>query len=176
MERYEKLIWKICHHISGDNAIANLEDNYQDLCIAALDAIRGFEKKTGEKVEDFLDSVLFGKYLKTCLWNHKNNKGAKIAKKYPLTKGTVPVFDNEEVLNLKGDEGSSVETSIFFQELKKDLDEEQRDCLKILLEGRDVFHSNGKINISKLARKMGTYWVKARKIVDSIAEIMSNEL
>ena len=174
--RYEKLIWKICHNISGDNAIASLEDNYQDLCIAALDAIRGFQKKTGEMPEDFLDTVLFGKYLKTCLWNHKNNKGAKITKKYPLTKKQVSMFDNEEVLLMEGQSGEQAENSVFFREIRKDLADEQRYVLKLLLDDRELLHPSGKVNVSKLSRKLGVSWPKTKNIVSSIGKIINNEL
>ena len=37
-ERYGKLMHTISSKISGDNAIANHEDNYADLCVAALES------------------------------------------------------------------------------------------------------------------------------------------
>ena len=43
-EKYGRLIHKIGHWISGDNAIASHDDNTQDIWIAAMEAIRGYEK------------------------------------------------------------------------------------------------------------------------------------
>ena len=46
-KQYNGLLWTISHRISGDRAIASLEDNFADLQIVALEAVAGFEKKTG---------------------------------------------------------------------------------------------------------------------------------
>ena len=99
--KYGKLIHKIGHWISGDAAISSHQDNTQDIWIAAMEAIKGYEKKENLKFEEFWGSKGFDKYIKTCLWNVKNSKGARITKRMPLTKGTVSIVDNEEVLSLQ---------------------------------------------------------------------------
>ena len=51
-DRYEKLMWTVARNISGDRAIADLETNYADLCVAAIDSIR-----CGKVPKDYLDRV-----------------------------------------------------------------------------------------------------------------------
>jgi len=80
-ERYGKLMHTIAMKISGDDAIASHEDNYADLCIAALESIEGFEKKTGEKFKTAINNKLFDQYTKTVLWNRKAKKGIPLSKK-----------------------------------------------------------------------------------------------
>ena len=101
-KKYAKLMYKISHQISGDTAIANFDDNLQDIRIAAMDAVVGFEKQNGGangKFDDFWGSKGFDQYIKTCMWTKKNNKGAKITKKAPILKGTVST-DREEILQI----------------------------------------------------------------------------
>ena len=80
-ERYGKLMHTIAMKISGDDAVANHEDNYADLCIAALESIEGFKKKTGEDFDVAIDNKLFDQYTKTVLWNRKAKKGIPLSKK-----------------------------------------------------------------------------------------------
>ena len=80
-ERYGRLMHTIAMKISGDDAIASHEDNYADLCIAALESIEGFEKKTGEKFKAAINNKLFDQYTKTVLWNRKAKKGIPLTKK-----------------------------------------------------------------------------------------------
>ena len=80
-ERYGKLMHTIAMKISGDDAIASHEDNYADLCVAALESIEGFEKKTGEKFKAAINNKLFDQYTKTVLWNRKAKKGIPLTKK-----------------------------------------------------------------------------------------------
>ncbi len=176
LNQYDRLFWKIAHRISGDNAISALEDNYQDICIAALNAVAGFEKKEGRKFDDFWGEIGFDKYIKTVVWNAKNSKGKQITKRYPLTKGVVSVFENEEVLNLEGHKATTVESPAIVRELSKQLDDEQKECVKMLLEDGSLIHPSGKINTSQLSRQLGISWRKAKKLLVSIAEIMNNDL
>ena len=88
-EKYEGLMWTVARHISGDRAIADLETNYADLCVAALDSIRGFHKKTGEDFSQMMENILFDKYTKTVLWNYKNKKGNYLKKRYALNSSSV---------------------------------------------------------------------------------------
>ena len=49
-DKYGKLIHKIGHWISGDAAISSHQDNTQDIWIAAMEAIKGYEKKENLKL------------------------------------------------------------------------------------------------------------------------------
>ena len=69
-ERYGKLMHTISMKISGDDAIANHEDNYSDLCVAAIESIDAFERKTGDDFEKAMNNKLFDQYTKTVLWNN----------------------------------------------------------------------------------------------------------
>jgi len=180
LEKYERLMWKIAHNISGDNAIASLEDNYQDLCVAAMDAIQGFQKKTGKTFDEFWDSEewgrIFDKYIKTCLWNLKNNKGAKITKKYPITKKTVNLADSEEILLMAGSDDGAMEDKVFLSEVGRSLDDDQKECLRALVNDPRLLHPSGKVNISKLARHLDKPWLHTDQIVESISKIINNNL
>lgn len=83
-KRYGRLMHTISRKISGDPAIANPEDNYADLCIAALESIEGFNKKTGLSFGEAMDTKLFDQYTKTVLWNRKAKKGIPLTKKMPF--------------------------------------------------------------------------------------------
>ena len=88
-DKYEGLMWTVARNISGDRAIADLETNYADLCVAAIDSIRGFHKKTGDSFEEMMENDLFDKYTKTVLWNYKNKKGNYLKKRYNINSSSV---------------------------------------------------------------------------------------
>jgi len=175
-KKYGRLIHKIGHWISGDNAIAGHDDNTQDIWIAAMEAIRGYSKKENQTFDEFWGSTGFDKYIKTCLWNVKNSKGAKITKKYPLTKGTVNIVDNEEVLNLEDPYSFSAESDILFEELPVLLNEEQREIVRRIVEDPQYIKPSGKANINAIARDMGKSWNEISKIIKEIAEKIGNQL
>ena len=95
-DRYGKLVYKIAHWISGDNATANIEDNAQDLWLVLFETINTFarlnEKDYPEGYEDFKDTAHWNKYVKTALWNSKNSKGTKISQRYNITRDTVSTW------------------------------------------------------------------------------------
>ena len=101
-QKYGKLMYKISYQISGDDkATSSFEDNLQDIRLAAMEAVMGFEKQNkgaNGSFDEFWGSKGFDQYIKTCMWTKKNNKGAKITKKAPILKGTVST-DKEELLN-----------------------------------------------------------------------------
>ena len=175
-KKYGKLIHKIGHWISGDNAIAGHEDNTQDIWIAAMEAIRGYEKKENQTFEQFWGSKGFDKYLKTCLWNVKNSKGAKITKKYPITKGTVNVWDNIEVLNRVDDSQTTPETEIFIEELKEILNPDQSFVIKCVLDDPRFIKPSGKVNINALALKMGKTWNEVSQLISEVGIKIGNDL
>lgn len=175
-EKYGKLIHKIGHWISGDNAIAGHEDNTQDIWIAAMEAIRGYEKKESQTFEQFWGSKGFDKYLKTCLWNVKNSKGAKITKKYPITKGTVDVVGNEEVLQMADPTVVSPETEIFIEEIKEMLTKDQALAVKCILDDPRYIKPSGRVNVNALAKEMGKTWNEVSILLDQIGTKIGNQL
>ncbi len=175
-EKYGKLIHKIGHWISGDNAISGHEDNTQDIWIAAMDAIRGYEKKENQTFDQFWGSKGFDKYLKTCLWNVKNSKGAKITKKYPITKGTVDVVGNEEVLQMQDNSLIAPDTEVFIQEIKEMLTKDQAHVVKCVLDDPRYIQPSGKANINALAKEMGKTWNEVSVILGQIGNKIGNDL
>ena len=160
--KYGKLMWKISHYISGDKAIASVEDNYADLCVTAVESINGFHNKTGLDFADMFKQKLFDQYTKTCLWNKKNNKGAKITKKAPILKRTVSVTNNEEVLRL---ESRSVDPDLemFLDEVKLDLSDRQKVIINLVVEDPTLIKPNGRINIKVISEKIGCTWNDVNK-------------
>jgi len=175
-EKYGRLIHKIGHWISGDNAIASHDDNTQDIWIAAMEAIRGYAKKENQTFEQFWGSVGFDKYLKTCLWNVKNSKGAKITKKYPITRGTVDVVGNEEVLQREDASLISPETEMFIQEVNEMLNEDQSRIVKCILDDPRYIKPSGKVNINALAKEIGKSWNEVSILVGQIGNKIGNDL
>jgi len=175
-DKYSNLMWKISHNISGDAAISSPEDNYADLQVAALEAVAGFQKKTGKDFDEFWGEKLFDQYMKTCLWNLKNNKGARITKKYPLTKHTVDLVEYEEALDLQSVEHISLENNVFLDDIGYILSEPQRKILNIIAQDPTMIKPNGKINKSKLAREMGKPWKEIHVILKDMGTIIGNEL
>ena len=175
-DKYSNLMWKISHNISGDAAISSPEDNYADLQVAALEAVAGFQKKTGKDFDEFWGEKLFDQYIKTCLWNLKNNKGAKITKRYPITKHTVDIGEHEEVLDVQNDDYTSLENNVFLQDIGYILSEQQRRILNLVAQNPAYIKPNGRINKSKLARELGVPWRDVDIILKDMGTIMGNEL
>lgn len=175
-EKYGKLIHKIGHWISGDNAIAAHEDNTQDIWIAAIDAIRGYEKKENQSFDQFWGTRGFDKYIKTCLWNIKNSKGAKITKKYPITRGTVDVVGNEEVLQREDFSFISPETEIFLEEVNELLTEDQSTVIKLILDDPSFIKTSGKVNVNALSKKLGKTWNEVSILLSEIGVKIGNDL
>ena len=172
-EKYWKLMRKIAHWISGDAAIASHDDNYADVQIAALEAVRGYSKKEKQSFDEFWGSVGFDKYIKTCLWNLKNNKGAKIPKRFPITKRTVTTFNNEEFLELTDDSNGGNES--FLKEFSSLLTDKQYEIVKLVIQDPSYIKPSGKINVSKLSKALSMSWYDADSAVRDLSSSLSNE-
>jgi hypothetical protein len=175
--KYGNLMWSISYKISGDCAIASLEDNHADLQIAALEAIEGFKKKTGKTADEFLDTKLFDQYLKTCLWNFKNNKGSKIAKKYHLTRDTVSSSEYEDIIQesefrSKGEHYSFNAEQIFPIKLTS----LEQKVVDLVVEDSDMLKDNGSLNISKLSKSLHKTWGDVRDIIEGLNEKLETKL
>jgi len=170
-DKYGRLIHKIGHNISGDLAISSHSDNVQDLWVSVLEAIKGFEKKEGIPFEEFWGGTPFDKYLKTCLWNSKNSKGAKITKKYPITKHTVDIVDNAEVLALEAPYSLSTESTVFMDEVAPLFTEEQQEVILKLVEDPNYI----KPCLWNSKNSKGAKITKKYPITKGVASISRNE-
>lgn len=178
-DQYGMLMKKICHKISGDNAIANFDDNFQDLQIAALEAVAGYERQNnGQNGEfnDFWGSKGFDQYIKTVLWNHKNSKGKNISKRYHITRDTVSVSNNEEVIKMEDDKSNSFELSLFLRDINDALPTEESNILRELVQSPNLIKPNGRVNLTLLAHSQGETVYEVRKHLENIAIKINNEL
>ena len=169
-KKYGKLMHSISMRITGDPAICSHEDNYAELCIEALKSIAGFKKKTGKDFSDAFGTILFDKYTKTCLWNYKNNKGAKVTKKKGITQG-VPISEYEEVLHIP--DVSSPGTSLDCGSL---LTADQESIVDTIVGDNTVLTDNGKLCVSALSRELGWTPYKTSRAVKELSRILKNEL
>ena len=174
--KYGKLMHKISRSISGDEVISAPEDNYGDLCIAALDSIKGFNKKTGQSFDDMFGTKLFDQYTKTCLWHVKGNKGAKITKKYPITKHTVSLYDHPEVFSLSGRENNSVDAEDFLTSLVDGFTDVERGVVSAVVKNPECINSNGRIVFSKVSRYVGRSIFLVKKSLNSIESKLNFKL
>ena len=173
-KKYGNLMYKISHKISGDVATAGFDDNLQDIRMAAVEAVIGFEKQNSGangKFEDFWGSKGFDRYMKTVLWTKKNNKGAKITKKSPILKGTVST-DKEEVLMMEADV-VDIDSALFIEELALSVTEEQREVLTLLVQDPSYIKPSGKINIKKLSEDLDLSWYEAKKLLEGIPYLVT---
>jgi hypothetical protein len=175
-EKYGKLIHKIGHWISGDTAISSHDDNTQDIWIAAMEAIRGYGKKENMTFDEFWGTKGFDKYIKTCLWNVKNSKGAKITKKFNITRNTVDIVDNEEVLQKEDSSVACSDTDIFLEQIQPMLTEDQRVLVRSILEDPTYIKPSGKVNINALAKNTGKTWNEVSILLKDLGRRIGNEL
>ena len=176
-KKYGNLMYKISHQISGDTAICSIDDNMQDIRLAAMEAVMGFEKQNdgaNGKFDEFWGSRGFDRYIKTCLWTKKNNKGAKIVKRYPLTKGTVST-DKEEILNI-ADPSLDIEIPVLLEEFNQLLTDDQQEVISLLVQDPTLVKPSGKINVKRVSEQLDISWFETNKIVKSISDKLGNEL
>jgi hypothetical protein len=176
-DKYGNLMYKISHQISGDTATANFDDNLQDIRLAAMEAVMGFEKQNGGAngvFDDFWGSKGFDQYIKTCLWTKKNNKGKKITKKASILKGTVST-DNEEVLQLE-EECGDPEAAIFVSEFSYFLTPIQKDIISMVVKDPTLIKPSGKINVKQVAEALNLTWFEANKQIKHLSRLLENEL
>ena len=175
-QKYGRLISKICHNITGDIAIANYDDNLQDLRLAALDAVSGFARKEGLEFKDFWGTDGFNKYIKTCLWNLKNKKGANITKKYPVTKNTVDINKFADILVDDRQDTSGIDLGISLDQIAFKFTDRQRQVVDAVTKDPSLLKPNGKVNIKKLSEQLDLTWLDIRKEIVSLSEILQNKL
>ena len=178
--KYGKLMHKISHWISGDIATASHDDNVQELWLVAYTTMETFGRLNREQYpngfEDFKDTKHWDKYIKTALWNNKNSRGAKITKKFNITRNTVNIVDNEEVLQKEDPSISCPETDIFLEEIQPMLDDDQQILVRAILEDPKYIKPSGKVNINALASTTGKTWNEVSILLKDLGRKIGNEL
>tara|TARA_R100000458_G_scaffold2425_1_gene1979 strand:+ start:503 stop:1048 length:546 start_codon:yes stop_codon:yes gene_type:complete len=164
--KYQKLFYHIAHRIGGDGIAHSIEDNYQDLCIACIDAVKAYRKKTLLKFDDFIHTTGFDKYLKTCLWNCKNNKGATITKKKVLNN---KVTLEEELIDAEMYHLDS--SSVMFEDTY--LNDDCRDIVEAIHLNPKLIKPNGSINLNALSKELGKEKGKVKLYITQLESDLS---
>jgi len=153
LKKYERLMYKISHMISGDPTICTIEDNFGDLCIAAIESVEGFIKKTKRPLESLLTDKQFDQYTKTCLWKRKARKGLDVEKKRAIRKSVpIKVERDDEGYDLSAlvDKGTSF-SSIDIKDLFK-ITKQNKEVLDIIVNNPSVLKMNGTLNFVEIGR------------------------
>ena len=172
-QKYKGLMYRITQLISGDYVVANREDSYAELCLAALDSINGFYRKTGEGFDEMWENPLFHKYTKTCLWHSKNNRGKKISKKIPMLSKTFSI-DHKHVDSQVYKEDTH--SDMYFDDVRGNLGYNESRALDVILESNKLLTSGGRVNVMALSRELDVSWAKAKKLVSSISKVLGSDL
>lgn len=174
--KYGNLIYKIAHQITGDTGTCSLEDNIQDLWVAAYNALEGYNKQgDGQNgtFGQFKDTEGFNKYIKTVLWNLKNTKGKKATKHRNQFMNAVCVHNHKDTIeDTSADHISEWSSS----SLPVRLTQEEKDVLKVILDNPNTVKPSGGIDCTKVSKHLGVYWKKVKRIVTNIQIKMENSL
>jgi len=147
--KYGNLIYAIAYRIGGDSIANSFEDSVQNLYIAAMDACETYKRKVGSPFRDFFGSDEFDKYIKSTLWNKKNNVGSRITKKRNITSH----LSLDE--NLLGDESMYEGADVSSLSFDVSLEEEHKQIVELILGDYSLIKPNGDVNISKASRQLG---------------------
>lgn len=177
--KYDKLMWMISKRISGDLMIASVEDNYSDLCVAALESIKAFNVKTGNTFDEMMSNKLFDQYTKTVLWNRKNKKGKILTQRMPF----VNKVKSMGVLGVDEDTPFDIEdtsinyslSSLVLDDIFKDVDEDSKKVLKAIALDSSVVSAEGNLKMLSLLRPTGLTPTQAKKAISSIEKILDKE-
>lgn len=174
--KYGNLIYKIAQAISGDAALSEYEDNVQDLWMAALEAVDGFQRQHGGangKFDDFWGNPGFDKYIKTCLWTKKNNKGAKITKKFKVN-GKVSALDDFDYKEVE-DHKVSI-PNIELEEFYNRFTAEEKSIINIISNNPDAIKGSGGVNVLCVSKEAEIPWAFCKTLLLSIGDKISNNL
>lgn len=174
-ERYGKLMHTIAKKISGDDAVATHEDNYADLCIAALESIEGFKKKTGQDFDEAINNKLFDQYTKTVLWNRKAKKGIPLTKRMPFRNSHVSLDVDHLHIGIPNlhdrieDPRSSFNASaVDLEDFTKSQPENVQKVLNAILKNPSILSRDGSINHSAIKQSTGLSVHYTNKAVDQL--------
>lgn len=178
-DKYEKLIWKIASKIGGDRQANGVEDNFQEVSCAAVEATESFLKKNSLQFDEAIEQEGFDKYIKTVMWNRKNRIGAKLSKRFGITNTTsierhlMPEWmkPDKKMESADLEPASSIEVSSMFSDIE--FNEVAQNILDYILNDPKAHHSaSGKLNFIRMERKLGL----TRRQLDSAMESLRIKL
>ena len=147
-EKYGNLLHHIAYRIGGDSITNDHDDSYQELSIAMMDTVAMFDRTASKPFSEYKETAHFDKYLKTVLWNRKNNLGTKIKRREPLRR---QITINEQLV--KDKVHSPIESFKPFG--NENLDADLRELIEqVEFDGR-IIKPNGGLNINRLCRNTG---------------------
>lgn len=175
IKKYEKLLWTIARKISGDEAVANIEDNYSDLCIAAMNSIVSYARKENMSIDDILGTSGFDKYTKTVLWNYKSKKGVPLTNKMSFRNKHVSIdnFWNDDEATFEIEDRSVGTSSMVIDDMFNEIDNDMQKVLNAILNDPDVLGGEGKLKIYSLIKPTGLSIHAVNTAVDKIERILN---
>lgn len=189
-EKYGKLMYTISKKLGGDPMITSIEDNYNELCIAALDSVKSFYNQRGQTnkdIDSYLTSKAFDKYTKTVLWNRKAKNGLEVTKNLGVTNASsisqISFGDDSDEFSLEIEDKSDyfcdvdIQDLLNYKEFNNGIEsEELREILRHIISGGDCILDNGKLSIRKLAHQFGLQYHVATKRVEKLKLFLSKEI
>jgi len=187
-QKYGKLMYTICNHISGDHALCSVEDLRADLNIIAIEAVETFRKKdTQSSFDEFFNSKGFDRYIKSCLWNYKANRGSKITKKKVLysnlslsfklnPKGELETFSDLDLNFQDKSSASYIEMNVDHEELMYNMSDYQKHLVSVIVENPDLIKPNGKINRLELSEIENKHWAIIDKEINNLSKQIGVQL
>lgn len=169
---------KISRMIGGDSIIASPEDNFSELCMAAIESINGFHKKTGKNFEEMFPLKLFDQYTKTCLWTTKARKGTPISNKMPFRNKHISMSetdDNDDPIEVPDTSSASHQSLMYITDVFDKVGPDEKKIMRAILEDPDVLTNDGFLNLSAIDRKTGLSDYRSRVAVTKLKGIVSDE-
>ena len=171
----------IANKISGDEALANPEDNYSDLCIAALESIEGFRKKTGECFDVAINNKLFDQYTKTVLWNRKAKKGIPLTNKMAFRNRHYSIDSSwmsgseENRFDIEDTTSSIDLSSMFLEDTFGHDNPDVKVVVNAIVKDPSVVTEEGKLKNASLMNTTGLSLYRISNAVDSIKLLAKND-
>ena len=169
-QRYGKLMKMISSRISGDEALANPEDNYSDLCIAAL-----------ESIDVAMNNKLFDQYTKTVLWNRKAKKGIPLTNKMPFRNKHFSIDQmktsggEHNSFDLEDPKASLDLSSMFLEETFGHANPDVKVIVNAIVKDPSVVTEEGKLKNASLRNTTGLSLYRISKAVNSIKMLSNND-
>lgn len=149
--KWKNLMYSISYRIGGDSICNSIEDSIQELSLTAMDACHAYKKKTGKTFEEYVDTIPFNKYIKTCLWNRKNNNGLRIEKKRAVNRHCS--LDEQIAESNTKVQSEVCPVSALVEDVC--LTDDLISVRDIILQDSTMIKPNGLINVTKLSRYLG---------------------
>lgn len=178
LDQYNGLLWTIARKISGDEIVASIEDNYADLCLAAIESIRGYELKTGKAFDEAFGEKLFDQYTKTVLWNRKNKKGLPLTKRMPFRNKHVSISSTEDFekgFDIDDDSWAKDVSSINLEDMFGGSDEDVKKVVATIVKDPSVVTKEGKVKANTLVAKTGLSAYFVNKALEKIGDTLIQE-